>query len=766
MKFSAYLARKYIFAQKRHSLLTILSITAAVALITAIFTLASCYWISAGNISTYENNYHAKIYDLTQEQAKLLEQKDFVDKVIFSEENITDQFGENKKRTVTDIMFNRKVDDCDLSLQECFSEWGYSKNEVEYHLNNRALFYQVIGFDAKYNLLQMVAVLYIFVLFMIFCSRFIIDTAFEISSKERERQFGILRSAGASKKQIARILLYEGGYFSLIGVPLGLGAGILLAFIIFKAVLTSGIAETVTADPTAGEKLINFYVYPPLLALSALTGIIWALLSAYGTGIRCVKKDPIEVIRSREAEIEKVKKRSLSAKIFGISGKLATRNIRRYKKRFIITIISMSLSISLFVMVDYAVRCFDNMNTPDDGTILAQYDSDMILEIVSDVNTEDLSEYVKPEKIDISEYKNKVQNSGYFSDITLQISKIMITKNGEFLPIYFIDKDHYDDMFDGKPDIDYKDLYKQNGTILLNCTEYDLSEKQEYKQKIAVPDSEEPFKLDGIIYDESYLEKPIEKENDSGESSMVVQTNDEIPYSARVLKVYDNYRESFRKALKTGIPINILIAAEEQYFEFFEKYSDNTFLYMYLDLVDESKYIEAKEFLNSLSENSFCLEKISEKIKEKRTKSAMKIGGYSFAGMVAVIAVINLVNIISTGIINRRREFSSLRSIGMSKKQITKMLTIESLSYALISCFVSFIICTAVMTATFKFNTAIGIIGSEQELMKLGIMNNIKNLSNIIPLTIAAFLIGLIASYVTERFVGKDKLAEYMRMSE
>ena len=119
-----------------------------------------------------------------------------------------------------------------------------------------------IGDGAHLFKLQIFCIFFIFVVLIAFALRLIIDTAFEVSSKERERHYGVLQSIGATPEQIVRIIAYEG------------------------------------------------------LRLCAV-GVIWGFLSAYGVGMRIIKKSPMEAIITRTDKVEKVRKRTLSGLLFG-----------------------------------------------------------------------------------------------------------------------------------------------------------------------------------------------------------------------------------------------------------------------------------------------------------------------------------------------------------------------------------------------------------------------------------------------------------------
>ena len=70
--------------------------------------------------------------------------------------------------------------------------------------------------------------------------------------------------------------------------------------------------------------------------------------------------------------------------------------------------------------------------------------------------------------------------------------------------------------------------------------------------------------------------------------------------------------------------------------------------------------------------------------------------------IVGLIGVLNFLNAVLTGIITRHREFAMLQSIGMTGKQLKKMLVLEGLYYTLGSIILSFIL--AVITSPITAN--------------------------------------------------------------
>ncbi|HEU4326825.1 MAG TPA: FtsX-like permease family protein [Roseiflexaceae bacterium] len=179
-------------------------------------------------------------------------------------------------------------------------------------------------------------------------STLVIYNAFAISIGERKKQFGMFASAGATAAQIRRIVLTEAGVIAAIGIPLGVlgaitGVGILLA-------LTRGIVSQLIVDAEQGMQLV---VSPPVIGLTVLLSAATILLSAWIPARRAARVSPIDAIR-QSGEIQEGKPLNLRTsplirRVFGFEGELALKSLKRDRKRYRATVLSLMISIVLFV---------------------------------------------------------------------------------------------------------------------------------------------------------------------------------------------------------------------------------------------------------------------------------------------------------------------------------------------------------------------------------------------------------------------------------
>ena len=178
----------------------------------------------------------------------------------------------------------------------------------------------------------------------------LIYNAFAISIGERTKQFGLLTSVGATRRQMLSAVCFEALLLCVIGIPLGIasgicGIGITLSF--FKGQLEYLIGSAV------GVRM-RLYVSVGSVALAALIGTATVLFSAWLPMRRALKVSAIDAIRQRK-DI-RLTARTLRipcwvGHMFGLEGVIAWKNFRRNKKQYRATVLSLAMSILLFISV-------------------------------------------------------------------------------------------------------------------------------------------------------------------------------------------------------------------------------------------------------------------------------------------------------------------------------------------------------------------------------------------------------------------------------
>ncbi len=183
------------------------------------------------------------------------------------------------------------------------------------------------------------------IVIIIIASVFVIRNSFSISVSERNRQYGMLASIGATSKQIKRNVVFEGMVVGLIAIPLGILLGIVAIIILLEVV------NYILGDLLMGMEFV-YTINIPGIIISVVISLITIYLSTLIPAKRAAKISPIESIRgNKDTKIKskKVRTSKFTKKIFGIGGVIASKNLKRSKKKYRTTVISIVVSIFIFI---------------------------------------------------------------------------------------------------------------------------------------------------------------------------------------------------------------------------------------------------------------------------------------------------------------------------------------------------------------------------------------------------------------------------------
>lgn len=746
--FEGMLARKYIGAQKRHSALTICSIAIALALITMLFSVFTTAISIMRNIAYSQGEYHILVTGFNNRSPTIDKEKlDAIVEAVSEYGTCTsERFDIPGEGTVYHIyiMLDKSIDSALLFMGRVAKEIGV--DSLDYLTNDMLILLDVKDAKSGLRMAQIIAMFYIFVLFLIMMLRLIIDTAFEISSKECERQFGVLQSIGATPKQIVRIMTYEGLMLSIIGIPLGTAAGIGLGYLVYRAVLGTGLVDLYLTQSKAAE-LVHFTVNPWLLLLGVVTGAAWVLFSAYGTGMRVIKMSPVQAISQRANTVKKVGKAPLFGKLFGWTGKIASRNNMRQPKRFISTVVSLTLSIAIFSAVTVVVN--DLRSAAED--YYDEYGVKCDFEVyVPRIGWEDnLFPYRKALKA--------VEESGLFVDqyYSFDSGSWWYAPDADWayeehiwVAVEYHNRNSYERLFDGAPPVSYDELTKSGKYIWLSS--YPVSDKS-----ISLKMYEEDKKVS--YSEEEYNALPPEEKEKCKPNSSVngEQYYGYTPFYMVDLDIY------CCAELKQNWAY--LIATIDEYENgAYSLFKSMRFDDIYCDLKNIDDYYKAVDFLE---QNSIDYEDNTVEHRQLLAiLASVNIVAVFLSVMIALIAVVNMVNILATGILNRRGELAAMQCVGMTEKGLYKMTAIECLQYALTSGIAAVAVCELMMLLTKKMLTIVTIV---EELEYLdGLISFIQPLPIIGIATLCAFIIAVAASIIPLRAMRRTSLVEQIRSVE
>lgn len=460
-------------------------------------------------------------------------------------------------------------------------------------------------------------------LIVVLSSILVIYSIFYVSVINKVQEYGKLRAIGATKKQIKSLILREGFLLATISIPVG----ILLGYVISNLV----IAKILQFD-RYGVDGVNIPMIIGVFILCYLT-VFLSLIKPMKIASRI---SPVEAMKYNGENTNK-KNRDGYDEI--TIKRLTFANISRNKKKAIVTLLSLSLSGILYITM---------------STIMSSMDARiMATQHMSGDFTLSLSNYTyDPQEVKETDYNMIQENNPLgkeFRDSLMEIQGVKeITTSGstwvkQLLPsvenqlasLSGFGEDRIaeleEELVDGK--VNYESLKNGDGVIYTYP-----SFAEEYGIKVGE-------KVNLTIYDGS---KTFEKEF-TVEAICYVGGSDFI--------VPD---EVINKMIKTDITSAVSIN------------------------VESGKLKEVEEQLKVISDNNGYIEMNSLEDEIKTYELSLKMTsvlGYSLVIILGVIGFINLINTMITSIITRKKELGMLQAIGLSDRQLVKMLQIEGMFY-------------------------------------------------------------------------------------
>lgn len=742
MRFERLLAGRYIRSQKRQSAFTVISIIVAVAIITMVFVLYGVFINNYKNITYSSAPYHLLVSGITEEQAEAIHNDPHVERLIL---NVMQD-----DKVAASVMFKDDIGDREGWLQNLAIKNGFEKiiQDKKYEWNDKLMMLDSIGDNAHLAKLRIFCIFFIVALFMAFALRLVIDTAFEISSKERERHYGVLQSIGATPEQVVKIITSEALKLCIIAIPFGLVSGIVFAYAMYHLILNAGLtnifqgmANTITALP--------FSIEPLMLIVAAVVGVVWVFLSAYGVGMRVIRKSPMDAITVRENNVKKVKLHTLSGLIFGVSGSIASRNARRQKKRFVITVLTLTVSVTMFALgstitesVEHSITQFLNFNMRG---------NDFLAELISD----------NYKGTTYEDSLKEIAESGLFKDIGITISKdVYVPDSSQTFFAEYVDKTAYERLFGSDPGISYEELVKTGGYILnTSSSYYKAIESGINNDSVQVSTNYRKLDKDKITENMDWIDIYKASETEKKECAFDIIGKDEGIISAELVSgqligAIDTYK-----------------AVKDDYYCNFDDYATCSFSAVNEGGYNAQNYKKIIDFFNEHTDTvEITLDGYKPKWITRNVISAIKTGILMLNVLIALMALINLMNIISTGIANRRAEFASLQCVGMTDKQLKRMAVIECLQFIAAAAFFSGIICALLTSGTEMILRSLiknSFVDESEETRKMMLelvqIDHVTPFVRIVVASLAALAAGCITSFVMLRMQNTDSLSDQIR---
>lgn len=555
--------------------------------------------------------------------------EDFVNKLSLDKNN---SFG----NTFADIVFKNSFD-IEEKIQKLIVNSGYSiyekdKNYIHYGVN-----FAYLSTNLNLDITSIVPILVVCIL-IIFTGYLIIYNIFQISVLKDIRLYALLKTIGTSSKQIKKLIMRQGFLLSIIGIPIGLVLGFIIG-VNFLPLVAKNILES-------SNYTISFN--PFIFILSSLFSLLTVLISCKKPGKIVADFSPIEGIRYPGNISDSTKKLYKKSSSLGKIYSMALSNLLRNKRKTFIVTISISLSLVLLNSVFTFTQGFD-MNK-----YLNNYLSTDFLVAHTNYfkyNFREKSDEVSEDMINsIKTQKGFINGGRIFYDI--RFNKIIFNDTEKNLQLFGLEDFPMENLTIVEGNID-KEKFKTGkyiieGENLLKDNPYKIGDKVTVK---LTDGKEKTYELMAKV-----------------ESKKSFHSRYYIKDGAIMYLPY----EEFSSLVKEPLVMNFLFNVKQENLAEFE-----TFLKDYTNnIVPVMDYESKTLFINEF----------------KDMQNMIIIIGGSLSLIIGLIGLLNFINSILTTIIARKKEFAILQSIGMTNKQLLRLLIYEGFLYAIMTSLVSLLL--------------------------------------------------------------------------
>lgn len=655
---------------KRRTIVTIVGVILSSALILAVIGIVTSFRQMMIDFEKAQTgDYHEMYENVPADRLQYLEENVHIDSLFYSKpitaKNLPDNIGEEALETYKlyqhmpyPASFYEKIDELPAGNTEAYNVYvRYDKpsqyevyreqildalsgdQHVNYRTNSGLLRYEA-GVMGDAALAAIISLAVIVIIIIIVTSVFAIRNSFSISATERSRQFGMLSSIGATPRQIRQSVVFEGLVIALIGIPFGLLIGA-LAVIVLVGIMNLLMGDMMAASvPVA----MPWWIFAFAIGLSLITTFFSSLFPA----IRASRLSPIVAIRGNQDIKIKSKKLHTPRYIngaFGIGGVIAYKNLKRSRKKYRTTVISIVISVATFIglytFLDYGQHTID-----------LQYEQGSFDLIVSRGTVDLYRDLTK---------KFNLKDSAYY-----------IQGSTRIINVAFVEEEYFKTYAEslGIHNADY------NKVAVLIDRSMSQTEKGSYEIKPMYPDLKDGDDLEVEVIEWHY--KDITLDDGSVIVSQGYDEDDITKVKVNITKITDQAPIGFERQFSTYI-----FVSENYYLSELTKDPDNITEF-FANNIDNMAPI--MEYLDDLDASGTYDKMYYQDVKEAMAQSRclillMSIFLYGFIIVVTLIGVTNIFNTITTNIALRSKEFAMLKSVGMTSQEFNRMVRLESLMY-------------------------------------------------------------------------------------
>ena len=527
----------------------------------------------------------------------------------------------------------------------------------------------------------------VFVLLFVVSGYLLIYNIFDISVMQDVRQYGLLRTIGTSTRQIKKIVNRQAIWLTLIGLPLGLIFGFLVSKMLLPVVMKFFQANSLNA--------MKVSVSPFIFLIASVFTIFTVIISTRKPAKKAAKISPLEAIRYTGQENKKTKKtkRTHGAKL----SYMAFSNLGRNKRRSVFIVLSMLLCIVLFNSIIVITQSMDeekwiSRSTKTDFTVYNsvavngvspfQYREDGLPASVVDLINQ--QQGVEKERI---LYRNTRDDS----DVTVDYKFDDLVCVHEEMEEDSISKSYEDGSFlrvvPGTEDGYFGNVFGVSEAFWEDVTIYEGENNPDIlKEKMKSGD----YVIVGTIIDrltgEAEEETTLEKQLQVGDSITFLKDGKEektctILAKATVVATEYETNAGANGARYIGGDAPFLYMSDTKFKELYEE--PTIFSYSFDAEQGEKENLEGllADFTGENTSVAYTSTRLLQEQLASNRNIVLLVGGM-IGVILAFAGLINFTNMMVTNIITRRHEFAAMQSIGMTNRQLRRLIMDEGLYYA------------------------------------------------------------------------------------
>ncbi len=657
------LSIKYLKFQKKRTILTILGVALAAGILFVILTLYFSNFINTRDALRKQADYEIVLLPEQNQDVSALLKQDFVKSAYRGK-----YYDYYSNAYIENAIYINVKNPYRLDANKETIEQTYG---VKAQLNQQLAAYYLQGDTG--NDTYIILLMFLFLSFVIAVIGVgIIRTTIQLNTMEQIKDYGILRCIGATQGQLRSIIFRMGCIQELLGILGGVVIGFPIAYLV-------GLSMSIKVRP---------HVLPFLYVLIVFIGDLFFVMDENG---KLVKKiTPIEAVRGQMSGTRKVKgrKQSIFGKLFGVQGDYAYKNLMSNKRRFLKTIATFALSIAAFITIatiftsfvqmqkqiapsygEYQVYFFNQAN--DEQTVDAVKselpNEETLTEIAQNKEVTDVKAVyaASMEAVDYDEFRSHFTED--FQKETMQGEVIARIKESEKYKDKAAPSDRASVIGYGEEEYREYESYLVEGTLDVDENGIVFVQNIEATLQEEVEDDS----YDAIDLITSTVEYPA-TDYKLGDTIELKWGNEKKTYEIQGIVRIDKDKLQTQGFVKCIVPLtNYLqmtgLGKSDSTGVKYKLRSDNISASM------TSKLVSVLD--NSMGDYSYP-DAIYSGALFSTSISAIK---YILAFVIVILSVssLNIVNTTASNLYLRRQEFAQLRAIGVSVRELRKMVMLE-----------------------------------------------------------------------------------------